>query len=105
MENLFKKRSMQSHVCPLCNTQEESVGHLLILCPWVKLVWFGGALNLKINRDQITTWADWLIDVSGIAGVSKPEVNRKLSFISFTCWQIWKAKCNAIFNQVSVNLR
>lgn len=103
MENLFKKRSAQSPVCPLCNIHEESVEHLFILCPWVKLVWFGSALNLKINQDQISTWADWLIDISRIARGSKSKVNWKLSYIGFTCWQIWKVICNALFNQVPGN--
>ncbi|KAM1343385.1 hypothetical protein PS2_007522 [Malus domestica] len=41
--------------------QEESVEHLLLLCPWVESVWFGGPLGIRVDRDFITTFAAWLI--------------------------------------------
>lgn len=49
MANLFKRLSSPSPLCPLCNSHEESIEHIFLLCVWVEVFWFGGALNLRIN--------------------------------------------------------
>lgn len=104
MVNLFKRRSFPSPLCPLCNSHEESIDHLFLLCPWVEVVWFGGALNLRINQEEVTTWANWLLDISSLANSSKNVVRNLVSYVAFTCWQIWKSRCNFLFNQQPINL-
>lgn len=32
--------------CHICNKEDESVEHTLLMCPWVEPVWFGSQLNL-----------------------------------------------------------
>lgn len=104
MANLFKQRSSTSPLCPLCNLHEESVEHIFLLCPWVKLVWFGGVLNFNINREDKTTWANWLLAISGSFNGSKHDLRRKMSYIAFKCWQIQKARCNTLFSHQPINL-
>lgn len=33
---------------------------------------------------------------------SKQDKNQILSQVAFTCWNIWKERCNVIFNQKTV---
>ncbi|CAN6704019.1 unnamed protein product [Malus baccata var. baccata] len=37
-------------MCPICLCQDESVEHLFLLCSWVAAIWFGGALNYRIDN-------------------------------------------------------
>lgn len=78
--------------------------HMFLLCSWVEPIWFGGMLSYRIDKNVILTWKQWLnsIIVSNIR--SHQENERFLFFIAFTCWHIWKARCNFIFNQKEVNL-
>lgn len=67
--NLFMRRSSTSPTCPICLYEDETTEHILLLCPWVQSVWFGGVLSYKINRSAISSWIRWLqaIFISTIA--------------------------------------
>lgn len=39
---LYQRRSASSPLCLICKTQEESVLYMLLRCPWVEPIWFGG---------------------------------------------------------------
>ncbi|KAM2332167.1 hypothetical protein ACFX1X_022757 [Malus domestica] len=58
MAELFKRRSAPTSACPLCLQQDETIEHLLLLCPWVEAVWFGGQFNY---RSLLCTEANTLI--------------------------------------------
>lgn len=34
---LFKRKCVDNPVCPICLTDEETLEHLLFLCPWAKM--------------------------------------------------------------------
>ena len=99
---LFKRRVVVSPICPICNEQEKSVEHMFFLCPWVEHVWFGGQLNNKMNKNEIDTFSNWLHSLIVNNMSSKQDKTQILSQVAFTCWNIWKKRCNAIFNQKSV---
>ncbi|KAM1621464.1 hypothetical protein ACFX1S_020139 [Malus domestica] len=61
MANLYQRRSSPSPLCPICKTHDESVDHMLLRCPWVEGVWFGGMLSIRAHRQQASNWADWLL--------------------------------------------
>ncbi|CAN6543407.1 unnamed protein product [Malus baccata var. baccata] len=60
---LFRMRVSFSPICPICKCQDETIEHLFLQCPWVTAIWFGGALNYRIDGDSISSWADWLLEV------------------------------------------
>ncbi|ONI05057.1 hypothetical protein PRUPE_6G353900 [Prunus persica] len=47
---LHKRKIARTPLCPICQAHEESIEHLLLFCPWVELIWFGGLLNYKIDK-------------------------------------------------------
>ncbi|KAM1498581.1 hypothetical protein ACFX10_021399 [Malus domestica] len=78
--NLFMRRSSSSTLCPICNRYEESLVHLFLQCSWVEeAIWLGSIVGLA----------------NGQSGVR----NDMLSYVATTCWFIWKARCNFLFNQ------
>nr|XP_028964583.1 uncharacterized protein LOC114827108 [Malus domestica] len=60
---LFTRRLSSSPSCPLCQNIDETVEHVFLRCPWVAAVWFGGALNYKVDAAGIVSWDRWLQDV------------------------------------------
>ncbi|KAM1209964.1 hypothetical protein ACFX2J_015428 [Malus domestica] len=101
MRGLFLRRSTSSPVCPICKSQEESVVHMLLLCPWVSPVWFGGQLGLRFFRNGPSSFLGWFQGLF-IGGPYKKDRSKILSVIAFSCWHIWKARCNFVFNDVAV---
>ncbi|CAN6555765.1 unnamed protein product [Malus baccata var. baccata] len=102
MKNLYIRRSSPSPICPLCNSQDESIEHLFLFCPWVEVVWFGGMLNLRPIRQHVSSWASWLMQMGAAEnGSAEVRINR-ISYIAFTCWHIWKSRCEFQFNNQAI---
>lgn len=102
MVDLFKRKSSPSPICPICNISEESVKHMFIRCPWVAVICFGGPLNHRVDSVGNLTWVQWLLSLLALDSWSYHDTGWVLSYAAFTCWHIWKARCN-IFNQVPIN--
>ncbi|KAM2419687.1 hypothetical protein ACFXTH_026240 [Malus domestica] len=79
-------------MCPICKTQEESVLHLLLRCPWVEPIWFGGMLGLRRVGEGVSSFHQWLSDLI-IQTPNLQDRSRLLFVIAFSCWYIWKARC------------
>ena len=105
MANLFKRKSSPSPLCPICKSHEETVEHLFLNCPWVEAIWFGGGYSLRISRTDVTTWPNWLRQTLASV-ISSNEVRSNIfSHIAFTCWNIWKSRCNYQFNNQQIQPR
>ncbi|CAN6699322.1 unnamed protein product [Malus baccata var. baccata] len=62
-DTLFQRRVSLSPICPICKCQVETIEHIFLQCLWVTAIWFGGALNYRIDVDFNSSWADWLLEV------------------------------------------
>lgn len=102
---LFKRKIAIDPTCPICECFEESVEHILFLCPWTQLVWFGSDLSYKVDPRRISTFDRWIEGIIAIPGTSRTECKFLLSLLSFLCWEIWKARCKYIFNGSRPNPR
>nr|XP_028962160.1 uncharacterized protein LOC103417751 [Malus domestica] len=101
MCGLFLRRSTSLPVYPICKSQEESVVHMLLLCPWVAPVWFGGQLGLRFSGSGPSSFLDWFKGLF-LGGPYTEDRSRIISVFAFSCWHIWKARCNFVFNAVAV---
>ncbi|KAM1838383.1 hypothetical protein ACFX14_020050 [Malus domestica] len=99
--NLFRSRWSESPICPICAENDESTEHVLLLCQWATKVWSGNPLRLQINRSPITTLSDWLCLVVSQFLDCKENFERFLAQVTFSCWFIWKSRCEAVFNGIS----
>ncbi|CAN6579239.1 unnamed protein product [Malus baccata var. baccata] len=100
---LFRRRSSLSSTCPICLCRDKTIEHLFLNSSWVEPIWFGGALNYKINCDAIHSWVDWLRDVWYSSFASSTHAKWMRSYIAYTCWFIWKTRCDFMFNKVPIN--
>ncbi|CAN6563499.1 unnamed protein product [Malus baccata var. baccata] len=100
---LFSRRLSPSPSCPICRCDDETVEHVFLRCPWVAAVWFGGALNYIVDVASIGSWAMWLHSVLLSNWGSSVDRRWFQAYVAFTCWFIWKARCDYVFNQVGIN--
>ncbi|CAN6707714.1 unnamed protein product [Malus baccata var. baccata] len=105
MANLYQRRSSPSPLCPICKAHDESVDHMLLKCPWVEGVWFEGMLSIRAHRQQASNWANWLLLMLELTNGSREVRIMLLSYIAFTCWHIWKSRCDFLFNNLNLNPR
>lgn len=103
MVALYHRYSSASPTCPLCHIHDESVEHLFLLCPWVAAIWFGGALTYRVNRNANTSWGGWLVALFQAHAHSNEDLQRVMSYIAFSCWHIWKARCRILFQRKPIN--
>ncbi|KAM1324321.1 hypothetical protein PS2_045096 [Malus domestica] len=86
MEALYRRRCSPTPICPICHACEESIEHMLLLCPWVETLWFGGSLNYKVDRASITSLANWFSSLMNSHLGSMVDVTWLLLYIAFTCF-------------------
>ncbi|KAM1017221.1 hypothetical protein ACFX13_047544 [Malus domestica] len=98
--NLFRRRCVASPLCPICAENEETMEHIILLCPWVTNVWKDGWLRIKINRSSITTLADWVCTVGSQNLGNKEVFDKTIEYLAFSFWFIWRARCDAVFNEL-----
>ena len=101
--NLFRRKSAPSPVCPICLGQDESLEHIFLLCKWVRPIWFGGALSYRVDSDALSSWAGWCKIMFAPSFGSASSRSWVQSYLAFTCWFIWKAHCEYVFNKVPLN--
>lgn len=58
-ENLWKKKVVQSKICPICHKEDETIEHALLLCDWTRPVWYGSQLQV-FERDGLASIQKWL---------------------------------------------
>lgn len=101
MAALYQRHSTSLPFCPICHSQEETVKHIILLYLLVKNICFGGILNYKVNRAEITTWPNWLLAIIWACDQSKDDRDRILNWVAFSCWYILKARCAFLFQQIN----
>ncbi|XP_050387335.1 uncharacterized protein LOC126803595 [Argentina anserina] len=97
MQHLHSRMILSSHVCPLCVTADESLEHILLLCPWVDGVWFASLLGFIIDKQRVTTFDRWLFAI--IQSSNMKDIPYLLTMISSLCWMIWKDRCLFVYQK------
>ena len=90
-------------VCVLCNQEQETAAHLILLCPFARLVW-----------ERIQAWAGQLVQVPNgsleivdwwqkeLAHLPKKTRRTKAAFMLYCAWNIWKERNRRIFEHNKV---
>jgi hypothetical protein len=66
-------------------------------------VWFGLPLGYKIDIASITTLDDWLLFLSSMGNIRKCDLGDFFCWIAFSLWNLWKARCEAVYEHDSPN--
>ncbi|KAF7829145.1 reverse transcriptase [Senna tora] len=95
----YRRKCAVSSCCPICGLEEETVERALLLCKWVREVWFACPLSLKIDAFSVSRFDVWCLN-----WFENKEIDEKgLLLVASICWEVWKARCEFIFQGVQVN--
>ncbi|XP_058198449.1 uncharacterized protein LOC131313970 [Rhododendron vialii] len=95
--NLFKRKCSPSPTCLLCNSEKESIEHILFHCPWTRAVWFGCGKAFWILDSPIHSADKWMEDL--LCGyLAKETLPEEAAAIFQIFWAIWKARNSFVFS-------
>lgn len=98
--NLFMRRLSHSPIYHLCGLFPEMVEHMLLLCPWTRVVWFCCPFGYSPDLASISTLDSWLTSFLSSTFVDGDKRDWGVSFFMFCSWEIWKARCKALFKDL-----
>ncbi|RYR79443.1 hypothetical protein Ahy_A01g004254 [Arachis hypogaea] len=77
--NLYQQRCAIKPSCSICQGENETVEHALLLCPWTRAVWFGSSLQIAPTANNVSSFEKWMIDtVRKIKSGTRKEQDRIL---------------------------
>ncbi|XP_016206345.1 uncharacterized protein LOC107646692 [Arachis ipaensis] len=102
--NLYQRRCAVKPSCTICQAENETVEHALLLCPWTRVVWFGSSLQIAPTANNVSSFEKWMMDtVRKIKSGTGKEQDRILCKLGSVCWCIWKARNQHIYQQIRIN--
>ncbi|KAL4396470.1 hypothetical protein AHAS_Ahas01G0095100 [Arachis hypogaea] len=85
---LYKKKILDSPLCQICLKENESVEHALLLCEWVRAVWFGAECQCIPTAETVSSLKNWLMDnIKKIRAEGEEDQERRISRIGFLLWE------------------
>lgn len=94
-ENLFRRRCAPSDICPICNSEVESIEHLLFFCSWAHTVWFGCKIMFNGPCGSPNSAIQWTAKI--YQALHKKEATAMVSKVAFIAWNVWKSRNNFVF--------
>ncbi|KAM1207288.1 hypothetical protein ACFX13_008002 [Malus domestica] len=100
---ILSRRHLANNPCyPIFLVDDESIEHMLLLCPWTRPVWFGYLLSYLPSPQCITKFDKWFLGM--IESTTAPDRNQLIIVLGITCWEIWKERWRVSFNDSIPNL-
>ena len=96
--NLFRRRLVSSSLCLICNQQNKTIEHILLLCPWTTSVWFGLALQLLPTADNMERLDKWICKVIDAMKVNTKFLHQRLGLLATLLQEIWKGRNEYLFS-------
>ncbi|XP_020969282.1 uncharacterized protein LOC110267813 [Arachis ipaensis] len=102
--NLYQRKSALTPKCSICHEQDETIEHVLLLCPWTRAVWFGSSIQIVPTAYDVKSFEEWLINtIDKIKKLAGSEQDKVLCKLGCVCWCIWKTRNQHIFQQTKLN--
>nr|KAJ0223035.1 hypothetical protein LSAT_V11C200066810 [Lactuca sativa] len=93
---------LESTTCKYCNHEEECGDHILVQCPFARLVMKWVFKWCGIHTDPFNTIAEVLNFATGWGNC--PKKRRILQVICYgTLWSIWRARNDRLFNNQRIS--
>lgn len=87
-------------ICPICLKDQETIEHLLLLCPWSKPIWFGAPIGPTSTEMNVTSFPEWLMTNHALWSANGSETDLYKARFMFIIWLIWKTRNDWVFNNV-----
>lgn len=93
-DQLRVRRVEVNPFCPVCNLEQESTFHCLVMCPVAVQCWGVSSFN-KVSHTA-TDYIKWMEEV--VKACNRDEVAK----ICMLCWYLWKNRNDIVWNQRSL---
>lgn len=98
--NLFRRKCSPNVMCPCCEKEAETLEHLLFFCDWAKRALFCCMLSVRVDCIGFSSFENWCLKWM----VEDNSIDdRCKSFLATMCWEIWKERCQCVFEKHSTN--
>ncbi|KAF7831683.1 reverse transcriptase [Senna tora] len=88
------KKCAMDPLCPLCCAFPEDPEHMLFHCEGARAVWFASPFALRFDFTRFSRIEEWC---DHAFSPLSPFGDEDKSLIAGLCWQIWKSRCEAVF--------
>ncbi|KAK7386980.1 hypothetical protein VNO78_27402 [Psophocarpus tetragonolobus] len=103
-EYLFRRKLVNSPLCPICGTEPETVEHVFLFCPWTRPLWFGSDFHWCIDVSTAQNFQLWLYQkLVEIHRVYPENANQVYAQVGSICWAIWKGRNEFVLEGKPVN--
>ncbi|KAK7251890.1 hypothetical protein RIF29_35487 [Crotalaria pallida] len=102
-EYLFKRKLVNSPLCPICGTEPETVEHVFLFCPWTRPIWFGSDFHWSIDVNSVHSFQLWLCQKLVEIKRVYPNANQVSALVGNICWAIWKGRNEFVHDGQPVN--
>ncbi|RYQ79358.1 hypothetical protein Ahy_Scaffold6g108096 [Arachis hypogaea] len=62
--NLYQHKSAITPRCSICQEEDETIEHVLLLCPWTRAVWFGSSLQIVPTAYNVRYFEKWMMNTT-----------------------------------------
>ena len=98
-ENLFKRKIMNSPICPICSQEHETVEHASLFCPWTTPIWYSSQLQFLPTPNNVSRIDMWLVYLFEEISKQIDFSEQRCALIATMLWLIWKDRNAYIFQQ------
>ncbi|RDX74965.1 TMV resistance protein N, partial [Mucuna pruriens] len=103
-EYLFRRKLVNSPLCPICGTEPETVEHVFLVCPWTRPFWFGSDFQWCNDVSPVQSFQLWLYQkLVEIQRIYPENANHVSALVGSICWAIWKGRNEFVFEGKPVN--
>lgn len=83
-------------ICPSCQVERESISHILIECSFAKACWVKTGITVSsVVQGSFTGCLDSILSQA-------EQEKRSIAFM--TCWAIWKARNDRVWNKSGITV-
>ncbi|XP_025678865.1 uncharacterized protein [Arachis hypogaea] len=101
---MHQRRITTTPSCSICQKEDETIEHALLLCPWTRAVCFGSSIQVVATAYNVRSFGEWIMDkIRRIKTKTGSEQGKILCKFVCVCWCIWKARNQHIFQQTEIS--
>lgn len=95
--NLYHKHVVDSPICTICGSAEETLDHIIFRCAFATHLWL--AIGLQPGSDISAKTLHFNLNINGVPNA---QYN---AFAALCCWQVWKRRNGLILRNEPQTLR
>ncbi|KAF7809128.1 TMV resistance protein N-like [Senna tora] len=102
-EYLFRRKLVDSPLCPICGREAETIEHMFLKCAWTQPIWFGSDVQWSVDMDSMHSFPVWFCQKLEEIKRVHPNAKQISALVVSICWAIWKGRNEFVLEDKPVN--